>query len=94
MTLTAINRCGSGRNISDIATLSFPVVIKSALVQSSSNVSLWSMNITWIPTADQVGSQVFCAIAEDRLVIDLFRLRDIKLNYYVLVPMFNQINIV
>jgi hypothetical protein len=52
------------------------------------------MNITWIPTADQVGSQVFCAIAEDRLVIDLFRLRDIKLNYYVLVPMFNQINIV
>ena len=66
MTLTAINRCGSGQTISDIATLSFPIVIKSALVQNTTNTSLWSVTITWIPTANQVGSQVFCAVASDR----------------------------
>ena len=67
MTLTATNRCGSGRNISDIGTLSFPVVIKDPLNRNPTNASLWSMTITWIPTASQVGSQVFCAVAEDRL---------------------------
>jgi hypothetical protein len=72
MTLTAINQCDSGRTIDDIATLSFPIVIKSALVQNTTNTSLWSMDITWMPTANQVGSQVFCAVAADRLVIDLF----------------------
>ena len=39
MTLTAINRCGSGRTITDIATLSFPITIKSALTQDSTNAS-------------------------------------------------------
>jgi hypothetical protein len=71
MTLTVINRCGSGRTISDIATLSFPIVIKSALVQNATNTSLWSMEITWVPTASQVGSQVICAVAVDRLDIGL-----------------------
>jgi hypothetical protein len=33
MTLTTIDRCGSGRIMSDIATLSFPISIKSALIQ-------------------------------------------------------------
>jgi hypothetical protein len=71
MTLTAINQCGSGRTISDIPTLSFPIVIKSALVQNTSNTSLWSMEIIWIPMANQVGSQVFCAVATDKSVICL-----------------------
>jgi hypothetical protein len=71
ITLTAINQCGSGRTISDIATVSFPIVIKSALVQDTTNTSLWSMTLTWAPTANQVGSQVFCAIAIDKSVIGL-----------------------
>ncbi|CAF3938642.1 unnamed protein product [Rotaria sordida] len=65
MTFTAVNRCGSERTIIDIATLSFPIIIKSTLVQNTVNASLWSMNMSWIPTASQVGSQVFCAIASD-----------------------------
>ncbi|CAF1471245.1 unnamed protein product, partial [Rotaria magnacalcarata] len=55
---TAINLCGSDREITDIATLSFPTIIKSALVQSPTNTSIWSMQMTWVPTATQVGSQV------------------------------------
>lgn len=66
MRLTAVNRCGNGRNITDIATLSFPFVIKSPLVQDPSNASLWSLTLTWRPTANQVGSQVLCAVAADR----------------------------
>lgn len=66
ITFTAINRCGSGRTMTDIATLSFPVILKSALVQNISNASLWSMQITWVPTLNQVGSQVFCAVASDK----------------------------
>ncbi|CAF2052759.1 unnamed protein product [Rotaria magnacalcarata] len=37
---TVINLCGSGRTITDIATLSFPIIIKSALVQNPTNVSV------------------------------------------------------
>ena len=78
MTLTAINRCGSSQTITDIATLSFPILIKSALVQNVSNTSLWSMTITWTPTASQVGSQVFCAVATDKFVIDLLKFNYIR----------------
>ena len=66
MTLTAINQCGSDRTMVDIATISFPIVIKSTLVQDTTNTSLWSMQLTWQPTALQVGSQVFCAVASDK----------------------------
>ena len=68
MTLTAINRCGSGRTITDIATLSFPIIIKSALTQDPSNASLWSLTVAWQPTMRQVGSQVLCAVASDRYI--------------------------
>lgn len=63
---TAVNRCGSGRNITDIATLSFPVIIKSTLVSNPTNTSVWTMQMTWVPTVSEVGSQVFCAVATDR----------------------------
>ena len=66
MTLTASNQCGDERIISDIGTLSFPVVIKSALAPNLINTSLWSMTVTWQPTVSQVGSNVFCAVASDK----------------------------
>ncbi|CAF4471631.1 unnamed protein product, partial [Rotaria socialis] len=65
MHFTAVNLCGSDREIIDIATLSFPTIIKSAVVQSPTNASIWSMEMTWIPSAMQVGSQVLCAVACD-----------------------------
>ncbi len=68
MTFTAINLCGSQRAIIDIALLSFPIVSTSALVQNTTNTSLWSMTITWIPTVNQVGAQVLCAVAADKSV--------------------------
>ena len=47
-------------------TLSFPIVIKSTLVQNPSNASLWSLTMRWQPTSNQVGSQVLCAVASDK----------------------------
>lgn len=84
MTLIAINRCDISQAIIDIATLSFPILTKSTLVQNVTNTSLWSMTITWMPTANQIGSQVFCALASDRFVIDRLEIdytRSYKYNF-------------
>jgi len=63
--LYAVNYCSSyGVTIQDIATLSFPIVTKSNLTQNSS--TLYSVTLTWTPTANQVGSQILCAVAIDR----------------------------
>ncbi|CAF1230658.1 unnamed protein product [Didymodactylos carnosus] len=57
------NNCAaSGVTMRDIGTLSFPVVIKNALVQ---NATLGSVTLTWIPTSQEVGSQVLCSVAVD-----------------------------
>ncbi|UJR09009.1 hypothetical protein I4U23_013257 [Adineta vaga] len=69
ITWTVINRCGDGRIINDIATVSFPILLKSTLVQNITNTSLWTTKMTWTPTANQVGSQVFCAVANDNATI-------------------------
>jgi hypothetical protein len=60
------NFCPSTTTIKDIATLSFPIVVKTPIVQNSSTI--WSVGLTWIPTASEVGSQVLCAVAIDRYV--------------------------
>jgi hypothetical protein len=63
--LYAENYCSSfGVTIKDIATLSFPIVIKSNIVQNTS--SLYSVSLKWTPTVDQTGSQILCAVAFDR----------------------------
>jgi hypothetical protein len=67
LVLIADNYCyNSSVTMKDIATQSFPIVIKSPIVQNST--SLWSVTLKWTPTADQVGSQVFCSVGIDRLV--------------------------
>lgn len=48
----------------DIATQSFPIVIKTPIVQNTS--TLWSVSLTWTPTPTQAGSQVFCSVGIDR----------------------------
>jgi hypothetical protein len=63
--LYAENYCSAyGVTIQDIATLSFPIVTKSNLTQNTS--TLYSVTLTWIPTANEVGSQILCAVALDR----------------------------
>jgi len=65
MVLFVENYCSSyGVTIKDIATLSFPIVIKSNLTQNSTTI--YSVTLTWTPTASQVGSQILCAVAFDR----------------------------
>ncbi len=63
--LYAQNYCSTyGVTILDIATLSFPIVTKSNITQNSS--TLYSVSLTWTPTASEVGSQILCAVAVDR----------------------------
>ncbi|CAF0917517.1 unnamed protein product [Adineta ricciae] len=61
--LVAQNFCPSTTTIKDIATLSFPIVVKNTIVKNTS--TLWSVSLTWTPTATSVGSQVLCAVAVD-----------------------------
>ncbi|CAF0937259.1 unnamed protein product [Rotaria sp. Silwood1] len=49
--------------IEDIATLSFPIVIKSNIIQNTS--TLYSVSLTWTPTTNQIGSQILCTVAID-----------------------------
>lgn len=62
--LIAINSCGPTVNITDISTLSFPGVLKGNLIRWNSTT--FSKEITWIPTASQLGYQVMCAMAFNR----------------------------
>ncbi|CAF4233099.1 unnamed protein product [Rotaria sp. Silwood2] len=56
----------SGTSLSSSCTLTITGSLAgNALVQNTTNSSLWSLTITWQPTATQVGTQVFCAIASD-----------------------------
>jgi hypothetical protein len=64
--LTAKQFCPNSTTIQDIATLSFPNVIKRPIVQNTT--SLWSVSLLWTPTMEQVGSQVLCAVAIDMFV--------------------------
>jgi hypothetical protein len=64
--LVAQDFCPNSTTIQDIATLSFPVVIKTSIVKNTT--TLWSVSLTWVPTASQIGSQILCAVALDRSV--------------------------
>jgi hypothetical protein len=62
--LIAINNCGSTVTIDDIATLSFPGMIKGSLTMINSTT--YYKSLTWTPTTAQIGYQVMCAMALDR----------------------------
>lgn len=59
--LIAINHCGPTVTIIDIATISFPRMIKSNI--TSLNTTHYSKTLTWTPTTTQLGYQVMCAMA-------------------------------
>lgn len=62
--LIAISNCGSTVTIDDIATLSFPGMIKGSLTMINSTT--YYKSLTWTPTTAQIGYQVMCAMALDR----------------------------
>lgn len=63
--LLAINHCASNVTIVDIATLSFTGMHQSAIAHVNSSISY--TNLTWTPTISQLGYQVMCAMAVNRL---------------------------
>jgi hypothetical protein len=67
-TLYALNYCN--RTVSMITSLSPTTNINgmtvSSLVNSTTNISLVYVTLTWTPQASQIGSQEFCAVAYTR----------------------------
>ncbi|CAF4031459.1 unnamed protein product, partial [Rotaria magnacalcarata] len=61
--LIAINYCGASVTITDIATLSFPGMIRGNLIQYNSTV--YYATLSWTPTIGELGYQVMCAMAVD-----------------------------
>ncbi|CAF1425146.1 unnamed protein product [Rotaria sordida] len=59
--LIAINNCGSGVTIADIATLSFAGMAKGNIVKL--NTTTYYKTLSWTPTTSQLGFQVMCAMA-------------------------------
>ena len=86
----AKNSCPSPVVIDDIATLSFPGMIKGNLTQLNS--SIYSKTLTWTPTLAQLGYQVMCAMAFDRSNFDSLSSSSILLRLLVLI--LNRLNIV
>lgn len=62
--LIAKNYCGDNVTIVDIATLSFPGMVKGNLTEM--DTSTYYIDLSWTPTTSQLGYQVMCAIAFDR----------------------------
>lgn len=63
--LIAINNCASPVTLVDIATLSFSGMLQTSMAQLNSTV--YYKNLSWTPTTSQLGYQVMCAMAFDRL---------------------------
>ncbi|CAF3770784.1 unnamed protein product [Adineta steineri] len=61
--LMAVNNCGLSVTIVDIATLSFSGMIQGNIAQL--NTTIYYKTLSWIPTTDQIGFQVMCAMALD-----------------------------
>lgn len=64
--LLGVNHCGDNASIIDIATLSFPGMVQGPLTKSSSLI--YFKTITWTPEISQLGYQIMCIMALDRLL--------------------------
>jgi hypothetical protein len=71
--LIAINYCGPNVTIIDIAMLPFAGVIQGNITKLNSTT--YSKSFTWTTTASQLGYQVLCAMAVDRYITLIDRLR-------------------
>ena len=66
-TLTITQGC-NGTTIDDFFRMPPLNMYKSGITQIGST-NVWIVTETWIPTEEQIGSQVYCAIATDRYPI-------------------------
>jgi hypothetical protein len=66
--LTAVNSCSSSSNISDIAIQRFSGIVEESLVLITPNKTVYAMNIIYTSIASQVGLEILCATAIDKLV--------------------------
>ena len=67
-TLHVMNYCNRTRTVVTdlITTVGIPGMKVSNLTNSTTNTSLVSVTLTWIPQSSQIGSQQFCAIAYNK----------------------------
>jgi hypothetical protein len=66
-TLTITPGC-SNTTIVDVFTMPPLYMYKSNITKDGSS-NIWTLNETWKPTTQQIGSQVYCAIATDRYYV-------------------------
>jgi hypothetical protein len=66
--LIAKNSCGDNVTIVDIATLSFPGMVKGNITEV--DMTTYYSTLSWTPTAAQIGYQVMCAMAFDRYEVN------------------------
>lgn len=90
--LIAINSCGSGVTITDIATLSFSGMVQSSVIQQNSTT--YYKTLSWTPTASQIGFQVMCAMAINRFVISNKWNLNVWINRWFLVKVHSHLNTV
>ena len=62
--LTITQGC-SGTNLTDVFTMP-PLYMHKGNITKVGTTNVWTMTETWTPTALQLGSQVYCAVAADR----------------------------
>jgi len=79
--LLAINYCGTNVSIVDIATLSFSGMLQSSVIKLSSLI--YYKTLTWTPTINQLGYQVMCAMALDRLLLHTIQYLQIKTFFFL-----------
>ena len=72
-TIYAHNYCGSSVSIADINVQAIPGVTTSGLtLLEATNKSLYSRTITYKPNSNQVGVQLLCSTAINRLLGQIF----------------------
>lgn len=69
-TVTITNKC-SGRYIQELTRVPPLNMFKRDIVNSSSADS-YTVTETWVPTVDQIGLQIYCAVATDKYVFFSF----------------------
>ena len=74
--LIAINDCGPNVTVIDIGTLPFAGVNQGNIIKQNSTT--YYKSFSWTPTAAQLGYQIMCAMAYDRYVTRIPRMKNMN----------------
>lgn len=80
-TLTITEDC-SNTTITDFYTVAPLNMSRSNLTRNGTN-NIWNIIQTWIPTVEQMGLQVYCAVALDRFELFFIR-KSITFSFFIL----------